>query len=143
MHLDGPGDLAHCPECCPEPSVSRQPIHREAAVHQELACGVEVPDVVGAGEATERGAIEDHGARIGPGAVGDGKGVARIAGDQELMALFRGREDIGATRTPESGRSVAAVEPVEARQIVHISGQEGEGVVAGAGEIEGLDGGEA
>jgi len=111
-------------------------------MHQELA-QAEIPDVVGAGEATEGGAVEDHGARIGPGAVGDGQSVARIAGDQELMALFCVREGIGATRLSEAAGGVDSVKPVEARQIVYIPGEEGEGVVAAAGEVEGLDGGEA
>ena len=58
------------------------------------------------------------------------------------MALFCGGEGVGAAAEPERG-GTGAVEPVEAGEILDVAEAEAEGVVAGSGEIEGLNRGEA
>ena len=54
------------------------------------------------------------------------------------MVLLRGGEGIGAAGAAE-GSSVGAVEPIEAGDVVDISGGKYEGVVATAANIEPLD----
>ena len=87
-------------------------------MQQELACAVEVPDVIGAGESGE-GAGEDGGAGVAPGAIGSGEAIASVAGDDELVALLGIGKGIGTTGMAKAAGG-SAVEPTEGRKIRQI-----------------------